>query len=201
MLSKIIQALAIPIMILNSGGGLVGGVWLAFLGEWKLIIIGIVLLFVSHWLLALLMMPGLLLSGVALKFGEKNKFLLYLFGFFSQFYTNVLMVATCVFAFLLCSSFYKGTVGLSYIPYLLWSWGMALGPWAYFASKEPENEFSTVTIFSASIFYFLFLMSIFISPILSLIIVGIFVIVQLIMLPGFMMYVVSNKMENYKSPN
>jgi len=196
MFSKIIRALVIPIMILNFGGGIVGGIWLAFLGEWKLIIIGIVLVFISHWLLAFLMMPGLLISGIALKFGEKNKNLLYIFGFLSQLYTNILMVATCVFAFLLCSSYYKGTVGVNYIPYLLWSWGMALGPWQFFASKEPENEFSAITLFCASIFYFLFLISIFISPLLSLIIVGIFVLVQLIILPAFNMYVAS-KMENY----
>jgi hypothetical protein len=196
MFNKIIQALTIPIMILNFGGGIVGGIWLAFLGAWKLIIIGIVLVFVSHWLLALLMMPSLLISGVALKFGEKNKFVLYLFGLLSQLYTNILIVATCVFAFLLCSSFYKGTVGVSYIPYLLWSWGMALGPWQFFASKEPENAFSAMTLFCASIFYLLFLISIFISPILSLIIVGIFVLVQFLILPAFNMYVAS-KMENY----
>jgi hypothetical protein len=155
-----------------------------------------VLIFISQWILALLMMPGLLISGIALKFGEQNKFLLYLFGFLSQFYTNILIVATCVFAFFICSSFYKGTVGVSYIPYLLWSWGMALGPWQYFASKEPENVFSSITSFCASIFYFLFLISIFISPLLSLIVVGLFVLVQLIILPTFNMYVAS-KMENY----
>ncbi len=196
MFNTIIQALAIPIMILNYGGGIVGGIWLAFLGEWRLIIIGIVLMFISHWLLAILMMPGVLLSGIAFKFGEKNKFLLYLFGFLSHLYTNILIVATCVFAFLLCSSFYKGTIGVNYIPYLLWSWGMALGPWQYFASKEPENEFSTITLFCASIFYFLILISIFISPYLLLIIVGIFILVQLIVLPAFNMYLAS-KMENY----
>jgi hypothetical protein len=183
-------------MMLNFGGGIIGGIWLAFLGEWKLIIIGVVLLFASHWLLAILMMPGLLISGVALTFGEKNKFLLYLFGFLSQLYTNILIVATCVFAFLICSSFYKGAVGISYIPYLLWSWGMALGPWQFFASNEPQNEFTAVTLFCVSIFYFLFLFSIFISSILSLIIVGVFALVQLIILPAFNMYVAS-KMENY----
>lgn len=196
MFNTILQALALPIMILNFGGGIVGGIWLAFLGEWKLIIIGIILLFTSHWLLALLMMPGLLISGVALKFGEKNKFILLLFGFLSQFYTNILIVGTCVFAFLICSNFYKDSVGVGYIPYLLWSWGMALGPWQFFASKEPENEFTAITLFCASIFYFLFLISIFISPILTLIIVILFMLMQLIILPTFNIYLAS-KLENY----
>ena len=196
MLASIIEILAIPIMVLNFGGGIVGGIWLAFLGEWKLLGIGIVLLFTSHWFLSLLMMPGLLVSGIAMSFAEKNKFLLYLFGFLSQIYTNALIVATCVIAFFICSSFYKQPIGIHYVPYLLWSWGMALGPWQFFASKEPDNEFSMITLFSASIFYFLFLISIFISPLITLIIVGLFALVQLLVLPVFNM-VLAHKMENY----
>jgi len=196
MFNRILEILTIPIMILNFGGGIVGGIWLAFLGEWKLIGIGILLLFTSNWFLSILMMPGLLISGIAVQFVGKNKFFLYLFGFLSQLYTNILIVATCFIAFFICSIFYKGSIGVSYIPYALWSWGMALGPWQFFASKEPDNEFSAITLFSASIFYFLFLGSIFISPLLSLVIVGIFGLVQLIVLPTLSMYL-ANKMENY----
>ena len=196
MFNRILEILSLPIMILNFGGGIVGGIWLAFLGEWKLIGIGIFLLFTSHWILSLLMMPGMLISGIAVHFAEKNKAPLCFFGFLSQLYTNILIVATCVVAFFICSSFYKGSIGVGYLPYVLWSWGMALGPWQFFASKEPDNEFSAITLFSASIFYFLFLGSIFISPMLSLIVVALFGLVQLLVLPTFNMYL-ANKMENY----
>jgi hypothetical protein len=106
-------------------------------------------------------------------------------------------VATCVFAFFLCSNFYKGEkVGLNLIPYLLWSWGMALGDWQYLASKEQHNEFTAITIFSASAFYFLFLVSIFISPTLAFIVAIIFLIIQLIILPIHNLYI-ANKLMNY----
>jgi hypothetical protein len=183
-------------MILNFGSGIVGGIWLAFLGEWKLIGIGILLLFTAQWILSLLMMPGVLIAGITVHFAKKNIFLLYFFGFLSQLYTNILIVATCVISFFICSIFYKGSIGIGYIPYALWSWGMALGPWQFFASKEPDNMFSTITLFSASFFYFLFLGSIFISPFLALIIVGISGLVQLIVLPTYNIYL-ANKMENY----
>jgi len=196
MISKIMEILAIPIMFLNFGGGIVGGIWLAFLGEWKLIGIGVLLLFTSHWFLSLLMMPGMLISGVAMGFAEKNKFILYLLGFLSQIYTNILIVATCVFAFFICSSYYNQPIGVNFIPYLLWSWGMALGPWQFFASKEPDNEFTMITLFCASIFYFLFLISIFISPVMTLIIIGLFGLVQLVVLPISNM-VLAYKMENH----
>ncbi len=196
MFNTILEILTLPIMILNFSSGIVGGIWLAFLGEWKLIGIGIALLFTSHWFLSLLMMPGLLISGAALHFAEKNKVLYCFFGFLSQLYMNILVIGTCVMAFFICSSFYKGVVDVGYIPYVLWSWGMALGPWQFFTSKEPDNEFSAIALLSASIFYFLFLGSIFVSPMLSLIIVGLFGLVQLIVLPIFNMYL-ANKMENY----
>jgi tetratricopeptide (TPR) repeat protein len=196
MLNGILKIFIIPIMILNAGGAIVGGIWLAFIGEWKLIAIGILLLFTLNWFLSFLMIPAILISGIAIKFGEKNRFLFNLFGYLSAIYTNILIIATCVSAFYICTSFYKETtIGLSLIPYLLWSWGMALGPWQFFASHEPENEFTAITLFSASIFYFLFLISLFISPILSLIIIFLFGIVQVILLPIFNMYIANKSLE------
>ena len=196
MFNKILEILSVPVMLLNFGAGIVGGVWLAFLGEWKLIGIGVLLLFTSHWILSILMMPGIPIAGIAAHFYEKKNPLGHFFGFLSQLYTNILIVATCVLAFIICSNFYKGGIDFGYIPYLLWSWGMALGPWQFFASKEPDNEFSAITLFSASVFYLLFLLSIFISPLLGLIIIIIFGVVQLIVLPIFNMYIAHN-MENY----
>lgn len=190
------EMFSVPIMILNMAGGIVGGIWLVFLGEWRLIGIGILLLFTSHWILSILMIPSMPIAGIAVYFYEKNNPLGHLFGFISQLYTNILIIGTCVFAFLLCSSFYSGEIGLRYIPYLLWSWGMALGPWQFFASKEPDNEFSAITLFSASVFYFLFLLSIFISPLFGLITIILLGIVQLLVLPVFNMYV-ANQMKNY----
>ena len=99
MFNRIIEILSLPIMILNMVGGIIGGIWLAILGEWGLIGIGILLMFTSHWILAILMMPSLLFMGIAMHFYEKKNFLAYLFVFISQLYTNLLIVATFIFAF------------------------------------------------------------------------------------------------------
>jgi len=179
-----IEILILGIKILNKAASIVGGIWLAVSGELALIGIGIIFMFTSHWILFILMIPGLLLAGVTMKFYENNNVILgHLFGFISQLYTNILIFATCFFAFIVCSNFYKGDVGVGYIPYLLWSWSMALTPWQFFASKEPENEFSAITLFSISVFYTLFLISMFISPLITLIIIIIFGVVQLIVFP------------------
>jgi hypothetical protein len=188
MFAKLLEVLSVPIIILNMGASIIGGIWLAILGQWGLIGIGVFLLFTSHWYLSLLMIPSLPIAAIAAKLFEKKNPLGYIVGFISQVYTNLLIVGTCVMAFIICSRHYAGDIGIGYIPYLLWSWGMALGPWQFFASKEPDNEFSVIKLFSASVFYFLFLISIFIAPILVLIIIGLFVVVQLIVLPIYNMY-------------
>lgn len=188
MLDKIVSIFGIPIMFLNMVGGIVGGIWLAILGEWRLLGIGILLVFILPSILSLLMMPGLAISVFTVILYEKKNPLRHIVGYIAQLYTNILIVLTCIFAFFICSSYYAGNIELGYIPYLLWSWGMALGPWQFFASKEPDNEFTAITLFSASVFYFIFLTSLFISPVLALVIIMCFGFVQLIVLPISFMY-------------
>ncbi|MGV7931379.1 MAG: hypothetical protein AB2L13_21155 [Spirochaetota bacterium] len=184
MFFKIIEIFSFPVMLLNMGGGIIGGIWLLILGEWRLLLIGIILIIISKWVLSILMMVGMPLTGIALYFYNRKNVLGHVFGFLTQLYTNILIIGTCFVAFFLCSKFYKGSeISITYIPYLLWSWGMSLGPWQFFASKEPNNEFTAITLFSASIFYFLFLLSIFIHPYLILIIFLLWCVVQLIVLP------------------
>lgn len=185
MIGKIIEILCIPILILNMAGGVVAGIWLAFLGEWRLILIGIILVFTSHLYLSILMLPGIFFAPLCVRLLEKKNPLGYLLGFLSQLHTNLLIVGTCAFAFFICTHFYDGEGKLGVIPYLLWSWGMALGPWQFFQSKESDNEFSAITLLSASIFYFLFLISIFLHPILVLIVLALFLLIQLLVLPIF----------------
>lgn len=189
MFKKNLEVLSSPILFLNIAGGIIGGVWLIILGEWSLFCFGILITISLPWLLTIIMMPGLLLSGIAIYYTERKNFLGYIFNYLSQLFTNLFIVATCVFAFLYCSSYYKSDIGFGIIPYMLWSWSMAFGPWQFFASKEIENEYTLVTLLSAQIFYFLFLLSIFLIPLIGLIILLIFGIVQLFILPIFMMHV------------
>jgi hypothetical protein len=76
-------------MILNVAGSIVGGIWLAILGQWKLIGIGVLLMFTSHWVLSILMMPSLPIAGIAAYLYERKNPLGHLFGFISQLYTNI----------------------------------------------------------------------------------------------------------------
>lgn len=56
MLNRISNIFSVPIMMMNFASGIIAGIWLAILGQWGLIGIGLVFTFTSHWLLALLML-------------------------------------------------------------------------------------------------------------------------------------------------
>jgi hypothetical protein len=195
-INKIIEILSIPILILNWLGRIIAGIWLAFLGEWGLIFIGIVLLFTSRFILSIFMLPRLLFAPVGVRLYEKKNPLWYLFVILSQFYTNLLIVGTCAFAFNICTSFYGGESKFGVIPYLLWSWGMALGPWQSFRSDEPDNVFEAIALISATIFYFLFLVSSIFFPFGALIVFALFILVQLFVLPIFNMYKANQQQNN-----
>lgn len=198
MLNRIVSIFSVPIMLMNFASGIVGGIWLAILGQWGLIGIGILFLFASHWIFALLMLPSLPIDALATYFYEKKNPLRHFIGYLSMLYTNILMIMTIFVAYSVCKSFYTGNIGIGYTPYLLWSWGMALGPWQYFASREPNNAFTLNTLFSAALFYFLFLTSLFISPFFAVLVMIVFVPVQLILLPIYQMYL-ANKIVNQES--
>ena len=91
---------------------------------------------------------------------------------------------TCFVSLIFCSSFYNGENLIEYIPYLLWSWGMALGPWQFFASKDP-NDSAVITTISASVFFFLLLLSLYFNTVLASFISFLFIVVHLIVLPIF----------------
>ncbi len=191
----IIQVLAIPILIVNMFGGLIAGIWLAFLGQWRLILLGVLLLFTSHFYLSILMLPGLIIAPISARLYEKKNPLAYLFIFFSQFYTNLLIIGWCLLSLSVCMHSYDGSSKLGLVPYVLWSWGMALGPWQFFYSKEQNNEFTGLTMFCATIFYLLLIVSIFIGQLPTLIVGILFSLVLLFVLPIFNM-VIANRMQN-----
>jgi len=150
-LIAIFAALSVPIMLLNVFGGIVSGIWLVVLGKWNPIFIGILGLFGSSFLLAFAMMPVLLLVLPAAKFAErKNYVAMYIFAFAGSAYTFSVITIWCtaVMWFFL----QRATEG-ALVPLLLWSYGVAIGPLSYMASKESDNEGSVFTVFFAALAY------------------------------------------------
>jgi len=155
-LITLITALSLPIGILNLFGGVTAGVWLAILGEWRLIGVGLLLLVSSHFLIEFALMPGLILAAPAVKAIESGRTTLAaLFGNLSLIYTTVIVVA---WSYLMLRIFYGQATDSSQIPLLLWSYGAATAPWAYMAAKDQkaqdgENPSSVFALFFLSLGY------------------------------------------------
>jgi len=151
-LNAILALLLGPIMLLNIFGGIVSGIWLAVLGMWNPIFIGLIALIGSSFLLSFALMPGILLVIPAAKFAEnKRYFVMGVFVFAGALYTYSIIAMWChevMWVFV-----QKATSMGSLVPLLLWSYGVAIGPLSFMASKEEDNEFSAFLVFFAALSY------------------------------------------------
>jgi len=139
-------------------GGIVSGIWLAILGQWGVIGVGLLVAFAGAFALSLLLMPGLIFAAPAAMLVEHGKRIpAYLIGSLSVIYTLLVMTAWC-----LAILFYFGhRIGdHTALPFLIWAYGAATGPIAYLASKERDNEYSVLTAFASQIAFVVVLLAI-----------------------------------------
>jgi len=158
-MKSLINLLISPIKILNFAGGIVGGLWLIINGQWRFILILIILGIVSVWIISLLLLPGLLFA-VPVAYGSNHKkyFFSYLFGIINLVWTYVVMTAWSVASYVFILN--QHTEG-SIFPYLLLSYSLATSPWTYMAQKEQAPDLSATTIGAfflclGSLFLFIF---------------------------------------------
>lgn len=115
-------------------GGIVSGIWLAILGEWGTIGRGLLFFIISTFAISIILMPSMLLSAPAAYCAEKGKtFGMLCFGTLSNLYIVLVITAWCCGILFL---FVRDAESSRLIPKLIWSYGVATGPWAYMASKE-----------------------------------------------------------------
>lgn len=134
---KIAEALAIPLGLINTFVMIIAGMWLAILGEWGLIGSGILVLFISIFGLVSALMPGMLFAGPAAAFYKKgNKLGFYIFGCLSTLYSMAVLSAWCI---AILYYFTKDANSDSFIPTLLWSYGVAIGPVLWISQKDIQS--------------------------------------------------------------
>ena len=147
--SILITGLIIPFIILSVFGGIVSGIWLAILGEWGVIMRGIITIVISSFAISIALMPTLLLYKPTAKALEKGKNKLGLFlGSLSLLYIIALVTVWCVW---IMWSFTSLNNHNAIIPIAIWSYGVALAPWMYLSSKESSGSQAVTT--SAQIAY------------------------------------------------
>ncbi len=148
----IITFLSSVIMILNFSSGIVGGIWLAFLGEWGLLIYGFLLGILMPFAYTITLLPSMLfmfLIGFAQK--HRNYFLISVFGFLGSLVSNLIIAYWTYFVFV---TFLNRAEPVSVIPILLWGYSTVLGPLSYMAQKEgPDSTGSYMGVLLAIICY------------------------------------------------
>lgn len=145
-----LSVLVLPIAILNFAGGILGGIWLAVLGQWSLVGLGLAAAVASTMVLGFLLMPGMLFAAPAALAMEKGHYVIgILSGAIALLWTNVVIIVWCVVTF---SFVVEQAKAGSIWPYLLWAYSVATGPWTYMASRETQadpNSPSSTTAFFA----------------------------------------------------
>ena len=137
-LSIHVRLQGLPILYLSIGGSLAVGIWLAVLGQWKALVIGIILLLGGAQLLALLMIPSLLLASPARRaFEVGNNTIGFVWAGSSVLYTTALVVG---WAFIVLKLFCSIASDCSRIPTLLWSYGAAIQPWVFMAKRDQQSQ-------------------------------------------------------------
>lgn len=135
----LIYALITPIIILNFFAPVVGGIWLGFLGEWSAIGVGIAYMFMGVMIVSILIIPSILLGAPAILLIRKgHRFWGGILGIPSLAWTHLIIVGSGAFVlFYFREEAYRSDYLL---PFLLWGGAVAVAPWTYLASKEPNSS-------------------------------------------------------------
>lgn len=178
---KLITFLSIPFAILNMAGGILSGVWLVILGDWGSIGYGMLAMVISSFGLGIALMPSALLTGAGVYFAEKErKILFYAFAFLDNIYIIAVMAAWCWAVFFF---FVMRATGDTLIPVLIWSYGVALGPWQWITEKETrggEGEASLVITLFAQIAYVAMILVFIFTRVAIIHVLTVFIVIMLI---------------------
>jgi hypothetical protein len=130
-----------PLIILNIFSGIVGGIWLAIIGQWKLIVAGLVLSFVMPWIYSIVSLPAMGLGMLASSAGERGyKISAFILISLASIYNYALLAGWTLLVLLF---FIRNIESGSFVPYLLGGYATAMSPLGYMASKEPPDSTGT----------------------------------------------------------
>ncbi len=190
-----IKLTSFPIILMNMGAGLIGGIWLLFKGEWKLLLGCLLIAVILKFVLSFLLLISIPLALGVEYFRSRAKFMSYILGYLNLLWTNLLILSTCGASYNYFIARHQQTISeSSIIPYLLMAWVMGLGVWQYFASQE-DNIGSLMTLHSASVFYLVCIMAgLTQNPIFILMSILLFIFVHIFILPFIQLYFFSQAM-------
>jgi len=136
---------AVPLLILNMLGGLVGGVGLAFQGEWLLLIGGIGWAVVGPYLLSVALLPSLVFAPLAASLERRSQVMLPILAALpALIWTYFVVTVSCIVVFQAVVS--RPEAGFFHF---LWAYSTATAPWSFMANKDKQSgdDKSTILMF------------------------------------------------------
>ena len=142
-LLKIIE-LSMPfVLVMNFFGGIVGGIWILILGEWRFVIFGILvsIIFVFIYTIILMIIQNPIWIG-ALFEKKYKKLALFLtaigliIGYIIDLFWVFLVFASVAYLF----------NGLNLLPFFIFGYSIAVGPFQYMASREGPDALGTYLV-------------------------------------------------------
>ncbi len=117
---------------------LISGIWLAVVDNWGLIAYGVTVSFISIFGLVSALMPGMLFAGPAAAFKKNNKKMgFYILSCLTTFYSMTVMSIWCI---TIMHFFLKESGAGSFVPTLLWSYCVAIGPILWISNKDIQSK-------------------------------------------------------------
>jgi hypothetical protein len=166
MAGAITAIIAIPMFILNSLAGLVGGAWLLWLGEWKLVVASVFLTICAPLWISPLLFPAFALASLGVVALQKGHTVLGItITGFAALWTYVVMTAWCLAVFWYVPTFWHPSQSI--LPFFLFAYATATGPWAVMARKEIQRggaEGAQLSLSAACVGSALILGNVFLAP-------------------------------------
>lgn len=153
-LIKLINIISVPLILLNLFGGIISGIWLLVIGNWKLVALSFLIGMIAPGILGFLMLlPGIFAApAIAIQNNKSLKWLVYILMFASMF-LNVLIM--CIWGIIVFSYITYNADMKTFIPLYLLSYVVATSPFAYMASKEPADSAGHIYNFWFQVAYLL----------------------------------------------
>jgi len=139
---------ATPVIVFtNYASLLVGGVWLLIIGQWKFAVFGFGWSLLVPFIISIpLVIVGIISAGVLNLIGKiGSSVIMKLGGFLISFSQHLLYLAWTFLVFIVVLNFSEGQ---NLIPFILFGYELAVGPFVWMASKEtPDNYGTFITTF------------------------------------------------------
>lgn len=144
-MEAVMLLVAVPLLILNMLGGLIGGIGLAVQGHWSLLIGGIAWCVIGVFILSIALLPGMIFAPLAMWASNRGNTVVAVVACVpSLAWTYIVVTVTSIAVFFNIVA--RPDSGFFH---LLWAYSVTTAPWSFLASKDKQsgNDASTLLMF------------------------------------------------------